>query len=238
LSVDWYNAGGGVISTSTGPSVAMVAGWQRIIYTVTSPALTVTAVPYADFDGSNGVFSLWMDVPQFEAGAFASSAIPTGTVALTRAGESLTVPFNFGATANITILTRFARSVWVDVAGALGNRYLYDLGTAASNVSLLAQNAARNWSTQTGGSSTAVAIPAGAELKNAAQYKNLTTAPQTAIDTGSGLSAFSAAGTPFAAYSNQTLRLGTPAGEELYGVLLDLIIARGLRSFTEMLAIP
>ena len=106
LNVDWWNATPALISTSTGPAVTLVAGWQRFTFTATSPAGTVTATPYFVLVGAQGVFSVWIDVPQFEASAFATSAIPTGTGAVTRNAETFSWPYAY-APQSIFILPEF-----------------------------------------------------------------------------------------------------------------------------------
>ena len=58
-------------------------------------------------------------------------------------------------------------------------------------------------------------------------------------DIGTGFGSESSAATSFSAFASQLLRLGRGgAGNELYGVLLDLVIARGLYTLQQMLAIP
>ena len=91
-----------------------------------------------------------------------------------------------------------------------------------------------------GSDSTAVgAIVAGAEQRVLAQFKNLLTAGQVALDVGGGLGAFASAASPFSSFGAQTLQIGsTGAGQELYGGLIDLIVARGLFTLAEMSAIP
>ena len=52
------------------------------------------------------------------------------------------------------------------------------------------------------------------------------------------LGAFASAATAFSAYGNQVLRVGgLGTGTELYGVLLELKIASGLRTLAQMLSL-
>jgi len=92
LNIQWWNSVPAIISNSVSATVTLLAGWNRYTFTATSPAGTVTAIPYLVTTTAQGAFSMWADVPQFEAQAFATSAIPTGTGAVTRNVESFTLP--------------------------------------------------------------------------------------------------------------------------------------------------
>jgi hypothetical protein len=92
FNIQWWNNVPALISSVNGPVLTLVAGWQRLAWTATSPAATVTAFPALLFDVNQNGAIAWLDVPQFEAKAFATSAIPTGTGAVTRNSESATFP--------------------------------------------------------------------------------------------------------------------------------------------------
>jgi hypothetical protein len=96
LAINWWNNVPAVINTSAGAAVALVAGWQRLTFTATSPAGTVTCQPLCYTNLAQGVFSFWADVPQFEAGWFPTSAIPTTVGQVTRNAETLSIPYYVG----------------------------------------------------------------------------------------------------------------------------------------------
>lgn len=159
----------------------------------------------------------------------------------TAAADSLTAPYNLGPQSDITILVRLARPGYADLSGALGMSpgiFSFGAGTAP-RIGAYFDPAARNIigviDTATTDATVSAAIPAGNPTV-LFQFKNLTTGGQVAIDTGSGLSAFSSAATAFSAFSSQTVRLGR-YDDELYGVLGDIVVMRGLFSRTEALAV-
>lgn len=190
-------------------------------------------------DGASYV-SLWGG--QLEAGAFPSSYIKTTTAAVTRAADSLTVPFNFGPM-DMTVLARLARPVWADASGSIGgfNMRIWEIATAVSKLQMFAEAGARNFDTQIDTASVdairATAIPSGTALSVASQFRDLAAGGACAHDVGGGLSAFSSpAATAFSTFGDQTIRVGQFPGGEFYGVLLDLMVVRDLHTRPEMLA--
>lgn len=155
--------------------------------------------------------------------------------------DSLTVPFNNGPV-DCTVLIRLARPGHADASGALGvSPGIFSFGAgSAARIGAYFDPAARNIisviDTATTDATQTTAIPAG-NPTICIQYKNLTTGGQTALDVGSGLTAFSSAATAFSAFSSQTLRIGR-YDDELYGVVGDMVVARGLFTRAEMLLIP
>jgi hypothetical protein len=83
-------------------------------------------------------------------------------------------------------------------------------------------------------------LPAGAALAVCAQYKNLGSGGQTQLDIGAGFGGFASAAAPFTVFGNQVVRVGgvNLGGNPLFGVLIDLLIARGLFTKAEMEAVP
>lgn len=213
----------------------VTTNWGR----VTIPTQTL-ANPGPAFKLGTSGDAVAIDYFQNENGTFASSAIPVTTTAVTRAADSLTSQFNWGPQ-DVTILVRLGRPRHADNAGALGiSPGIFSFGAgAAARIGAYFDPAARNIvgviDTATTDQTVSAAIPAGNPVVSF-QFKNLTTGGQVAIDTGSGLSAFSSAATAFSAFSSQTVRIGR-YDDELYGVLGDMVVARGLRTRAEMLAI-
>jgi hypothetical protein len=134
-----------------------------------------------------------------------------------------------------------ARPYHADANGSLGvSPGIFSFGAgAAARIGAYFDPAARNIigviDTATTDATQTAAIPAGNPTV-CFQFKNLTTGGQVALDVGSGLTAFSSAATAFSAFSSQTLRIGR-YDDELYGVIGDLIVARGLFSRAEMMAV-
>jgi hypothetical protein len=188
--------------------------------------------------GFNHVWGLQVELNR----SFPSSYIKTVGSSVTQAADALSIPYNFGPR-DVTIVAHFYRPLWADAAGSIGSsRIAYELASALPSIQLLGQSASRTWQaivdTATTDSSQTAAIPAGTLLTVVSQFKNLLTAPQAALDTGSGLSAFASAGTPFSAYGNQTLRIGGSGGSEFFGGLVDLKVLAGLRSYAEATVVP
>lgn len=242
LSQQWFDAGGAFLNSQVITQV-LVAGWQRLLdNNAVAPASTVTThLLFCSGAGTDPTYTVWVDLPQIENATFASSAIPTGTIVLTRAADALTVPFNFGPQSDYTILARLARPPYADNVGALGKSpgiFSFGAGSAA-RIGAYFDPAARNIisviDTATTDGTATVAIPAG-NPTICIQYKNLTSGGQTSIDTGSASSGFGNVATAFSQFSSQTLRIGR-YDDELFGVLGDLVVARGLFTRAEMLAI-
>lgn len=255
----WFNLATGVLGTvqSTGVGSGAQAfiekvgnGWYRckLIGACnagdTTPLATVgpttgDTVQIYTGDGTSYI-SVWG--AQFENNTpIPSSYIPTTTVAVTRAADSLTVPFNFGPM-DVTVLARVARPVHADAAGTLGVfPGLYDIGNGVTGFCrAYFDSTTRVLVADLGNGTPTAAIPAGAELKLCGQYKNLLTGGQARLDVGSGFGAFGTAVAGFSAFGSQVVRVGGVIGGTgpLFGVLLDLIIARGAFTRDELLAIP
>jgi hypothetical protein len=79
LQYDWYNVTPAFISSSTSTAKVLVAGINRLAFTATSPAATVTVDMLVATDVIEGIFDFWIDLPSFEAGEWATSAMPTNS---------------------------------------------------------------------------------------------------------------------------------------------------------------
>jgi len=91
VGMEWWNAIPAAISNSNGPTTALVAGWQRLIFTVTSPANTAFAVPFIELNAAQGIFDFWVDIADFQEGAFASEPVPTNTAVAMRSADQIDV---------------------------------------------------------------------------------------------------------------------------------------------------
>lgn len=250
----WFNLATGQFGTIAGAHVVGSApgpqGWYRLwaLFDAGTGASgpivrigpsTADAVISYTGDGISGIY-LWG--AQFETDRpFPSSYVRTVAAAVTRAADSFTVPSN-GGPMDFTVLVRLARPSHAAASGALGvSPGIFSLGAgAAPRIGLYFDPVARNLisaiDTATTDATQTTPIPAG-QPTICVQYKNLTTGGQTALDVGSGFTAFSSAAAAFSAFSSQVLRVGR-YDDELYGVVGDLIVARGLFTRSEMLAIP
>ena len=207
------------------------------IYTATGDG--AGAVTYQ----GNGSAALAIWHGQYEPDkTFESSPIITVASAVTRAADALTVPVNWGPATDITVLATLARPPHADGAGALGvSPGIFSIGAgAAARIGAYFDPANRNIvgviDTATTDQTVSAAIPSG-NPSVLFQFKSLTTGGQVAMDTGSGLSAFSSAATAFSAFSSQTLRIGR-YDDELFGTVGQLLVLRGLFTRAEALAVP
>lgn len=251
VGMEWWNSVPASISQTAGAAVALVAGWQRLSFSVQSPAGTAFAVPFIETDSAEGVFDFWIDVPQFELGFFSTSPIATGTGALTRQEDDLRLPLPFGAR-NLTVLARIGRPNWADLAGNIGfGPGLFTIGVNLPVVMAFADANNRQFGCQIRDGTTiqgpALAnIPAGNELAPCFQFRNLTTGGLAKQDVGdgSGYGADSDAALSFSVFGSagvSVIRLGWRTGASgvaLGSVISDLIVANGLFTRAEMLAIP
>lgn len=228
---------------STWTTVTVTSSWTRVkipAQTLANPILGFRIVTNAD--------SVAIDYVQNETGAFESSVIAVTTTAVTRAGDLLTAPVNFGPVP-LTALSRIARPAHADVAGSLGslNPGIFDLGNQSTkHLWHFFDATARNniVAVEAGGSASSTAsLPAGAALTYAAQMDIETATGKAKVrqDLGSGYGSFSSlTSTALSSWQTQVLLVGKifNTNSELFGVLLDLIVARGLFSKAEMEAVP
>ena len=133
---------GSVVGLGAGVSSATIVsypnGWYRITVTATSSGITAspgvalrtssgTAIESYNGDGTSGVY-LWG--AQLEAGAFASSYIPTTTASVTRNADVLTYPFAGNASASVGSAYAETQTSW-DSTDLL-QRALVSLNTGAA----------------------------------------------------------------------------------------------------------
>jgi hypothetical protein len=219
-------------------AISQDGGWYRISFSADSvvAANTNRFLIYPDFSGGLGT------VQVFGANAW-NAPFPQSYQAAgeaTGVADALTSPVNFGPQ-DLTVLVRLARPVHADASGALGvSPGIFSFGAgSAARIGAYFDPAARNIigiiDTATTDQTQTAAIPAGNPTV-CFQFKNLTTGGQVALDVGSGMTAFSSAATAFSAFSSQTLRIGR-YDDELYGVIGDMIVARGLFTRAEMMAV-
>lgn len=226
----WHFSGSGTI----GGAVTAVTVFIDVFNTIANANTNAAYVG----DAVSGVLA-WG--AQLERGAYAASSyIKTTTVPVTRAGDGVSMPVGFGPD-DITTLVRMLRPTWADAVGNIGKfPGAFSLSTAISRLRMNADNVSRgfyaNPDTPSASPSSFVNMPVGtALLAFCAQWRLLTTAGKAKIDAGTGFAAESGAATGFTSYGNQTLLIGS-VGDELNGILLDLLIARGLWSYAEMVA--
>jgi len=158
------------------------------------------------------------------------------------AADALTTPFNFGLK-DVTVLARMARPLWADYSGAIViSPGVFSLGTADSRWAMETDNnsrvvKARIQPNGAGVTTASTAILAGAEQTWLAQYDRMTSGARALVDVGGGPTSFTSESAAHSTFGSQTLKVGQH-NDQLFGVLLDLIFANGLRTLAEMLAIP
>lgn len=250
--ITWTN-GVPVLSTSAGagtrfPVEPWANGWYRIAFSAA------------------GVLAADTNVLEFGPGTFAASGTGTGYFFGanawdapfpssyqgpgdgTAAADVLSVPLNFGPQ-DLTLLARVARPAHVDVGPTDVTAFCHIaalgwLDNSTPSFFLNFENDERQLqlilnTPTTDAEVFGVAIPAGAEIAVCAQLRDPTVGGMIRMDTGSGFTAEAGPATAVASWGAQVLRIGGlgSAGTELYGVLLDVIVARGLRSRAEMVAV-
>lgn len=119
---------------------------------------------------------------------------------------------------------------------------IFSLGTTNPNIEMYYQRTSRQISAEIRGTTANVTatsnIPSGTPIIITAQFKNLRTAGQAAIDVGSGLSAFTSSAGPISAWGDQLMRVGAGLTTNiLCGMLCDLMFMRGLKSRQTMIAL-
>lgn len=115
--LDWRDGTNTTISRSSGAPVVLVAGWNILTVTATSPGGTVGVFPLVHTDGAQGVFALWADVPNLEVAPAPSSPIASGSGAVARAAEFARVSLPFGPQA-MWIYHRFVELGTIAINGA------------------------------------------------------------------------------------------------------------------------
>lgn len=217
------------------------ATWTAIVPTVAWTLVTIPTQTLADptvgFRIVTNTDSIAVDLVQNENGVFPSSPIATTTVAVVRAADSLTISFNFGPL-DLTLLARMARPAYTDVSGSLGGSGpgIFNLSTVTARHGLFFANSTRMIQTfmqDVAGASRA--IPSGNEVAVAVQFDASPAQSRLDVGDGNGYTSFTSA-TGFS-FGNQALRLGA-IDTELYGVLNDLALFRGLFTRTEAMAVP
>lgn len=246
VGLDWWDATTQIGAGSTA-SLVLVAGWQRLIFTGAAPTGAVGAYAMFRDDTAEGSWDFWLDLPQLEAAAFASSPVPSATAALVRQADTLTytVPI-IPDPAGLTIYVRMRRPEGADATGNIGQGGLVTIGAFPTDpcVDIGMLPTTRTYSAIVRDAAGVISrrdtsIPAGATLELACQIKNFATAPALALDAGdgAGYSAFQTGAGPITAFSDQSVRLGWRLNnEQMFGALRAAKIARGLFTLAEMRA--
>jgi hypothetical protein len=158
--------------------------------------------------------------------------------------DALTLSFGFGPM-DLTALARVYRPHHADVTGALTwAPYICRLGSSVPHVVVRFASSARllggGLDTSGTDATSFPALPAGLDLADCLQVRALTTGGYARVDVGSGFQTEAGPATAFSAFGTQTLRVGASgtAGEELYGVLIDLLFLRRLFTRAEALLVP
>lgn len=189
--------------------------------------------------------NLYVGGVMLENGAYPSSYIRTTTVAVTRSADALSFPVGFPPEA-LTLYAKVVRPAYADASGTVSANALsiFTLGgTTSPTETWLAMftASARTIDVKLQGGVNAIAtqnLPAGATISLAAQ---LTAPPAdtTRLDVGSGYGSYSSANVGSTAWTSNLIYVGgSSVGDELNGLLLDLIILRGSFTLAEAAATP
>lgn len=89
IRIEWWSSVPAFLTANETTGIVLVAGWQFISITAAANASAVTADVFIGGDNAQGVWDFWVDLGQFEEGAFPSTGINTDTAARTRASDLL-----------------------------------------------------------------------------------------------------------------------------------------------------
>lgn len=226
-------------ATWTVVTVTSTTSWTK----VTIPSQTL-ANPTVGFRIVTNADSIAVDYVQNENGLFESSPLATTTASVVRTADSLTIPLDF-APPEGTLLIRLARPVHADSAGNIvAFPGLFDMGNNTSPFwrGFFLDSARTVEFDIVSGFTRSVtqSVPSGTTQTYVGQFTAPLTGPKVALDVGSGYTALSNAATATPAFGSAVLRLGNVSGvstNQLYGVLLDFLLVRGLKTRQEMIAL-
>lgn len=143
--------------------------------------------------------------------------------------------------ADFTVYLRLARPAWAGLTtGWPGDANLFGQNFAASNGSwyLSFDPIGQNLRTSIGQAGTASfasqSIPVAPFLDICAQFRNLTSAPQTRLDVGGGFGSYSTSPAAISSWDNTTTYLGGDSASTYGAAIRRAIIAPGLRTLAEM----
>ncbi len=175
--IEWKDGAGVTITTAAGSPATLSAGWNKIVFTATSPVGTARATVTLYTTSAQGVFNVWTDCWQFEPGAFATSHIPTDGATATRNPDVATVS-DISGFYNASEGSAFAEYLFDSKvpADSLSGRILdIDDGTASERISFLANASNSQVFVVDGGVNVATlngAVPVlGTPQRMAAAYK-------------------------------------------------------------------
>lgn len=252
LAFEWYDAGAGIISTSNGSNVALVAGWNRLIHTALAPALTVTVRTFIETNAAQGVFDFWVDLADFSESPYPIEPTPTNTGAVTPVSDDITVPIQLGLDIDFTIflwtLPQHGNvASWSDGDSLELDPFGFGLDTPTETdtnrtLRLHRQNSASTWEWEWGSNTPTASrsfTPSPNPIKLLLRHRASDHVLEASVDGGD----FAAAGVPAAGINYiplTQLRLGNHPFSARAGnwTILDFILARGLRSFADMNVIP
>ena len=256
----WFDLSTGTVGTAVGDAVGLIEkyadGWFRCMFMAdsatggTTPSVIIrlgsgSETQTYDGDGASGVYFWGM---QFEVdAAFPSSFNITAASTTARSPDSLQYTLAWlGQTLtedldDVTAYMRMARPFHADAVGSLGanSPSFFTMSDSLVRLRLTFLAASRLIETEVDTATTdatkSLAVPSGTVIEVSAQYRDLRTGGATAVDVGSGLSAFVTGATAFSAFGDTTLNAGRfNTADAIYGALFDLKIARGLRTLKQM----
>jgi hypothetical protein len=211
---------------------------QLQVYPATDAALAV---------GSTG--RIYMGGVMAEDRPFSTSHIITTAGAVTRATDDLYGLYGGGnpTDAGVTLYAKVARPTWYNITPGGNDLFFCSVGSPAACLSLYRSAATAPATALRGRVDTvgtdpesSTAIPSTATFEMIAQYKEFSTGPKVAVDSGSGLTAFSAAASsPLTTIGDTTVYIGQNGSElnPFCGAIQSIRVATGLKTIAEMAAL-
>jgi hypothetical protein len=259
MVIAWFNLNTGAVGTVSNSGVGTGAqgfivkypnGWYRCILIGACNASDTTPVVTFGVANANGTqiytgdgvsyISLWG--AQFENNTkFPSSYIKNVGTALTRvadAGPSFTIT---DGPRDLTIWRHHARPIWADTAGTGTNPQCCTISTVEPYLAATYSsggNVRGLINANPTDSLGELSFPTGTSLSSTAQFKNLQTGGQVAVDVGSGLGSFASAATAFSAFGNQTVSLSISTGGEPFLTIFNIKARQGLNTLASMATEP
>jgi len=169
--------------------------------------------------------------------AYVKTTTGTVTTNLDLVSATVAVPI-----ADFSVYVRLARPTWAGLTtGWAGNAAIFGQAATASNsvwqiyVDPINQLLGASLSTGGSGIGSSLAIPATPSIDLCANFRNLTTGPQTRIDVGGGFTSYGSVGGVVSAWNSTTTYLGSDVAGLALGVgIRRAIVAPGLRTLAEM----
>lgn len=250
LAVITWSGGVPTVAMTTGTNAGVVT-CASSVYRFTFQTTSVTAAntnqievyPASDSGlGVSGTGTVYAGGVQAENNptcrAYIKTLGSTAATALDSLTATVTLPLS-----DFTVYARLARPSWAGVTGGASPGIVGHKDVPATNgafyiyynplATLSVVSVIRDFPTAT---SQSADFPSGGALNMAVQYRNLTTAAQTRIDTGSGYGSWSSTGPALTSWDSNTIGVGVLPTTSVAcdAGVRRVLIAPGLRTLAEL----